>query len=72
MDLKKMDLENLDELIGLCEDKMVSPFRKKKPEMDELPEAPEEGESEEKPDLSEMDMDDLIEAYEKSKMKQED
>ena len=32
VDKCKIDVENLNELIGLCEDKMVSPFKKKKPE----------------------------------------
>jgi hypothetical protein len=65
MDNKKMDLESLDELISLCEDKMVKPFRKKQDDEPGEPEAVEE--PEEKPDMSEMDMDDLIEAYESAK-----
>jgi len=69
-DTKKMDLESLDELISLCEDKMVSPFRKKKE--DEPGEPEEVEEKEEKPDLSDMDMDDLIEAYESAKTRKED
>jgi len=31
-DSKKMDLENLDELIAKCEESMIQPFRKKKVE----------------------------------------
>lgn len=65
IDMKKMDLENLNELIGLCEDKMVSPFKKKKPEPDavEVEEEETDGADGEKPDLSEMDMEDLLELY---------
>lgn len=31
---KKMELESLDELIGKCEESMISPFKKKKPEVE--------------------------------------
>jgi hypothetical protein len=65
---KKMDLESLDELISLCEDKMIGPFRKKK---EDEPEGPAEPEKEEGPDMSDMDMDDLIEAYESAKSQKE-
>ena len=71
-DKSKMDVENLDELIGMCEDKMVSPFKKKKAAMVAV--VSPEGESEvdgemmaegedKKPDLSEMDLEDLLEMY---------
>jgi hypothetical protein len=73
-DKSKMDVENLDELIGMCEDKMVSPFKKKKAAMVAVvsPEGESEGEGEgemmaegeeKKPDLSEMDLEDLLEMY---------
>ena len=69
-DKSKMDVENLDELIGMCEDKMVSPFKKKKAAMVAVvsPEGEEEGEmmaegEDKKPDLSEMDLEDLLEMY---------
>ena len=71
-DKSKMDVENLDELIGMCEDKMVSPFKKKKAAMVAVvsPEGEEEEDSEmmaegedKKPDLSEMDLEDLLEMY---------
>jgi hypothetical protein len=71
-DKSKIDVENLDELIGMCEDKMVSPFKKKKAAMVAVvsPEGEEEegGEmmadgEEKKPDLSEMDLEDLLEMY---------
>jgi hypothetical protein len=66
-DSKKMDIENLDELIGKCEDSMVSPFKKKKDAEEgsaeeEAAESPDE-ESAEKPDLSDMDLDDLLKLY---------
>lgn len=69
---KKMDLESIDELIGLCEDRMVSPFKKKKPDAVALvveDEEEEHDEGEDKPDLEDMDMDDLIRMYEEMKSK---
>lgn len=67
-DTKKMDLDVLDELIGKCEDSMVHPFKKDKAVAIEI--EPEEGGGEEaapeehdKPDLSDMDLEDLIEAW---------
>jgi hypothetical protein len=72
MDKNKMDIENLDELISMCEDKMVSPFKKKKSAMvavikpeddgEEMAETEDEGEGK-KPDLSDVDMEDLLEMY---------
>jgi hypothetical protein len=72
-DKSKMDVQNLDELIGMCEDKMVSPFKKKKAAMVAVVSpGEEEGEDdgemmaegeEKKPDLSEMDLEDLLEMY---------
>lgn len=76
LDIKKMDLDSLDELIGRCEDSMCQPFKKKKAaEQLEQPEAAmsEESSSEEqtdKPDLSDMDMDDLLALYEEMKAKE--
>ena len=70
MQTKKMDLESLDELISMCEDKMVSPFRKKQDDEPSEPE-PAAEEKEGKPDISDMDMDDLIEAYESAKSQKE-
>lgn len=63
-DLQKMDLDNLDELIAKCEDSMVHPFKKKKepPMKEEMPMEMEE-EGEEKPDLSEVDMEELLRMY---------
>lgn len=66
---KKMDLESIDELISLCEDKMVSPFKKKKPDAVVVAVEEDEDEVSEKPDLGEMDMDDLIRMYEEMKSK---
>ena len=60
IDHAKIDIENLDELIGLCEDKMASPFKKKQKEKEE-PEKEEPKES--KIDLSDMDKDELLEMY---------
>lgn len=75
-DVRKMDLDSLDDLIKQCEDAMVRPLSKKKTvELTLLDENDEgEGESEHqydesesdeeaKPDLSEMDLEDLLEAY---------
>ena len=75
-DLKKMDLDSLDELISRCEDSMCQPFKKKKAEPIEQPESEsDESSSEEqpsdKPDLSEMDMDDLLKMYEELKESKE-
>ena len=73
---QEADVSILDELIGQCESSMVSPFKKKKPVVDvevkseEAPEvADEDGESEgeDKPDLSDMDMSDLVELYKEIK-----
>ena len=63
VDKCKIDVENLNELIGLCEDKMVSPFKKKKPEVKAEKEETAEVEKKEKPDLSDMDIDDLVSMY---------
>lgn len=64
-----MDIENLDELISMCEDKMVSPFKKKAPKIEEKEvEEPEEmEETEEKSDISDMDKDALLEMYQNIK-----
>jgi hypothetical protein len=79
---KKMDLESLDELISKCEDAMVHPFKKKKAvvavevkpgdegsDQEEKAESPEEevAEDDAKPDLSDMDMEDLLKLYEEIK-----
>lgn len=66
IDTDQIDKDNLDELIGMCEEKMVQPFRKKKEE-----EQPVEWKSE--PDLildeehaggmSEEDLQKLLEMY---------
>jgi len=73
LDIKKMDLDSLDELIGKCEDAMCHPFKKKKeatPEVEpEAEEASDEQDSAEKPELSEMDMDELLGMYEEMKAK---
>lgn len=70
MDKRQIDLDNLDELIGKCEDSMISPFRKKKAEVEvELgPESAEEAigaPEEDAPasDLEDMDLRDLISMY---------
>ncbi len=64
-DTKQMDLDCLDELIGKCEDSMVAPFRKKKAKPEAKPEveAKDESDDKKKPDLSEMEMDELLEMY---------
>lgn len=68
-DKKKMDLDSLDELIAKCEDAMVGRFRKKAPEPEmeegEEEEAPEEEHEEAKPDLEDMELEDLIEMYQR-------
>ncbi len=74
-DVQKMDMDALDELIAKCEDSMVRPFSKKKQavaiEID--PEGGEEGGEEDgdagdgKPDLSDMDLRDLLELYQEQK-----
>ena len=71
---KKMDLESIDELIGLCEDKMVSPFKKKKPDavVVAVEEEDEEETSEDKPDMEDTDLSDLIRMYEEMKAKKEE
>jgi hypothetical protein len=69
-DFKKLDLQNLDEIIKRCEEQMISPFRKKKePEMEDEGEGEEEvsEEPQEKPDLEGMDLEQLMEMYEKLK-----
>lgn len=68
----KMDMDILDQIIGKCEDKMVSPFKKKTVAVEMEPaegtadeeslESPGE-ESAEKPDLSDMDLADLLKLY---------
>jgi hypothetical protein len=68
MDTKQLDIENLDAIIAKCEDGMISPFKKKKaaePEP-EAAEAGDEGEGD-KPDLSDMDLDDLVSMYQDMK-----
>jgi hypothetical protein len=73
LDVSKMDIESLDELIKKCEDAMVHPFKKKKEASVAIaiePE-PEQEEQEDKPDLSEMDMDDLLRMYEEMKASKE-
>ena len=77
---QEADVSILDELIGQCESAMVSPFKKKKPVVDvevkseedgseESPEVPadEDSEAKDKPDLSDMDMSDLVELYKEIK-----
>lgn len=71
---KKMDLESIDELISLCEDKMVSPFKKKKDvamEVELKPEEDAEEENAEKPSLGDADISDLIRMYEEMKSKKD-
>ena len=82
------DVSILDELIGKCEDSMVSPFKKAKavavevkPEegsdkeeatetpAEEKAEGADDDESKEKPDLSDMDLQDLLKLYEEIKAK---
>ncbi len=74
-DSKKMDLDILDELIAKCENSMVSPFKKKKPEVKIEPEMDEEtDEGEEQPeqesDFTDDEIQELIEAL-KAKKDQE-
>lgn len=68
-DKKKMDIDSLDELIGKCEDSMVGRFRKKAPEPEmeegEEEEASEDEHEEGKPDLADMDLEELIEMYQR-------
>ena len=77
---QEADVSILDELIGQCESAMVAPFKKKKaveievaPEEgsdeEEAPEVPadEDSEAKDKPDLSDMDMSDLVELYKEIK-----
>lgn len=70
-DKKKMDLSALDELIAKCEDSMVGRFRKKAPEPE--PEEVEEEESSEeaKPDLDDMDLEDLVRMYQEMQDRKE-
>lgn len=70
LDIKKMDIDSLDELIAKCEDAMVHPFKKKEVALEVGPEEALEQE-EEKPDLSEMDMDELLQLYEEMKQAKE-
>lgn len=74
LDIQKIDVESLDELIAACEDKMISPFRKKKKEPEALEPEAEIADTEEEapasPDLSDMDLEELLEAY--REMKSED
>ena len=76
LDLKKMDMDSLDELIRKCEDSMISPFRKKKePVVEEedrrfFVDKAEEDSGEEKPDLSDMDMEELLRMYQQMKDKE--
>jgi len=71
-DSRKIDLDILDDLIGQCEDSMVHPFKKKKAVAIAIePEEKEESEDhEEKPDLSEMDMEELLQLYSEMKDKE--
>lgn len=62
-DVQKMDLDSLDELIAACEDKMISPFRKKKETVAIEVEPEIADKKDESPDLSDMDLEDLLEAY---------
>lgn len=78
-DINKIDLDSLDELIGKCEDAMVRPFKKKKeieveiePADEEEEEHDEASESEGKADLSDMDLDELVEMYKDLKEKKEE
>jgi hypothetical protein len=64
MDTKSLDIQNLDSIIAKCEDAMVSPFKKKKES--EAPAEEVAGESE-KPDLSDMDLQDLVSMYQDMK-----
>ena len=69
---QKMDMDILDQLIGMCEDKMVSPLKKKKeitiaavePEEEMLDDEMEEGDDS---SLSDMDLQELIEMYKRTK-----
>lgn len=72
LDIQKIDVESLDELIAACEDKMISPFRKKKKEvaLEIEPENADEEEADPASDLSAMDLEELLEAY--REMKSED
>jgi hypothetical protein len=69
MDVNKIDTENLDELIKMCEDSMISPFKKKKAAVEVVPEQEESAEQPKEPkeDLSEMDLQDLLEMYKELK-----
>ena len=78
---QEADVSILDELIGQCESAMVAPFKKKKKavEIEVVPEegsdeeeaaespADEDSEAKDKPDLSDMDMSDLVELYKEIK-----
>lgn len=66
-DSKDIDLGVLDGIISRCEQKMVSPW-KKKPEPAAEPE-PEAAAPEGKPDLEDMDLQDLMRMYEDVKGK---
>lgn len=59
MSKKEMDIEILDELVGLCEERMADPFRKKNPEEEEVEEEIVED------DLHYDDSQDLIDLYSK-------
>jgi hypothetical protein len=74
-DTKKMDIESLDELIAKCEDSMVEPFKKKKamavevePESEEMT-SEDDADTSEKPDMNDMDLEDLVRMYSEMKEK---
>ena len=72
---QEADKSILDDLISQCESSMVAPFKKKKAvAVEAIPEEcsdEEEGDDEpkesDKPDLSDMDMEDLVELYKEIK-----
>lgn len=55
-DLRKADIECLDELIGMCEERMADPFRKKPKEEEVIEEKPSD-------DIGEDDSQELIDLY---------
>ena len=69
MKSKDMDLDILDELIGMCEDSMVSPFKKKKESIvvAEIEPKEEAKEAAQEDDLSEEDLEQLMGLYKKLK-----
>lgn len=84
---QEADQDILSELIAKCEDSMVLPFKKKaavaievKPDPEEAEESSDEmkaegaddDESKEKPDLSDMDLQDLLKLYEEIKSKKQE